>query len=204
MKKAYLKGEQNKRDENLGCLAAAYRATPHETTGFSPYLLMLGREVRLPAEIMFGTGKAHPDKEISSYGDYVSKLKQRFQKAHDITQTHLQAAVNRRKEYYDAKCFLTKYQSMMWILSDITQLHITPKLRHAYEGGWTGHQPKPNSIRGHVHTPNLNQSLRLNQSQSSQLQYAIILQRQGKIGTTLCPHHQSENHLLLLHPRISL
>jgi transposase InsO family protein len=136
MIKAYMRGEQNKWDENLGCLAAAYRATPHETTGFSPNLLMLGREVRLPAEIMFGTGKAHPDEEVSSYGDYVSKLRERFQKAHDITRTHLQAAANRRKEYYDAKCSLNKYQrgSMVWILSDITQLHITPKLRHAYEG----------------------------------------------------------------------
>jgi hypothetical protein len=104
MIKAYLRGEQTKWDDNLGCLAAAYRATPHETTGFSPNLLMLGREVRLPSEIMFGSGKSHLGEEISSYGQYVTKIRERLQKAHDVTRTHLQTAANRRKDYYDAKC----------------------------------------------------------------------------------------------------
>jgi len=29
-------------------LAGAYRATPHDSTGLTPYLMMLGREVKLP------------------------------------------------------------------------------------------------------------------------------------------------------------
>lgn len=56
MIKAFLKGEHTEWDLNLGCLAAAYRASPHETTGLTPNLLMLGQEVRLPAEILFGSG----------------------------------------------------------------------------------------------------------------------------------------------------
>ena len=52
MVKSYLKGEQENWDLNLGCLAAAYRATPQESTGLTPNLLLLGREVRLPAELM--------------------------------------------------------------------------------------------------------------------------------------------------------
>jgi len=53
MVKAYLCGEQTEWDRNIGCLAGAYRVTPHESTGFSPNLLTMGREVRMPAELGF-------------------------------------------------------------------------------------------------------------------------------------------------------
>ena len=54
MIKTYLKGEQRNWDKHLGCLAAAYRGTRHESTGLSPNLMMLGRETRMPVEVMCG------------------------------------------------------------------------------------------------------------------------------------------------------
>ena len=45
MIKAYLKGEQENWDLNLGCLAVAFRATPSASKKFTPNMLMLGREV---------------------------------------------------------------------------------------------------------------------------------------------------------------
>ena len=68
MIRAYLRGEQQDWDLYLGCLAAAYRSTPNESTGFIPNMLMLGREVRQHAEVIFGS-------EVTSYGDYVEDLK---------------------------------------------------------------------------------------------------------------------------------
>jgi hypothetical protein len=135
MIKAYMKGQQRKWDENLGCLAAAYRATPHETTGLSPNMLMLGREVRLPAEVLFGTGKLNRD-EISSYGDYVTNLRERMSTAHQVARKRLGEAAARRKTNYDAKANLIRYKrgSMVWFQSDNNQLKITPKLRSPYEG----------------------------------------------------------------------
>jgi hypothetical protein len=130
MTNAYMKGQQRKWDENLWCLAAAYRATPHETTGLSPNMMMLGREVRLPAEILFGTGKLSKN-EISSYGDYVTKLRERMSNAHQVARKHLGDAALCRKTNYDAKSNLIKYKrgSMVWFLCDNNQLKITPKLR---------------------------------------------------------------------------
>ena len=46
MIKCYIRNEQTNWDRNLGCLAAAYRSTPQESTNLTPNLLMLGREVR--------------------------------------------------------------------------------------------------------------------------------------------------------------
>jgi hypothetical protein len=54
MIRAYLVGEQVHWDLNLGCLAGAYRASPNESTGFSPKLMCIGREIRIPEDIIFG------------------------------------------------------------------------------------------------------------------------------------------------------
>jgi transposase InsO family protein len=39
MIKSFLRGEQTNWDMNLGCLVGAYRASPHESTGFTPTYL---------------------------------------------------------------------------------------------------------------------------------------------------------------------
>ena len=55
MMKSYLCGEQKECDWPLGYLAGAYRATPNESTGMTPHLLTIRREVRLPAELVFAS-----------------------------------------------------------------------------------------------------------------------------------------------------
>ena len=39
-------------DDRLPAVLAAYRASPHESTGFTPNRLFLGREVRMPLDVM--------------------------------------------------------------------------------------------------------------------------------------------------------
>ena len=136
MIKAYLKGEDCNWDKNLGCLAAAYRASRHESTNMTPNMLMLGRQVRLPSELLFGSGTNHVGEEITSYGDYVDKLKERMQKAHEITRKHLNQVAERQQRDHDFKINLNRYKqgSLVWYRSGKSQLHITPKLRCAYEG----------------------------------------------------------------------
>ena len=134
MIKAYMKGEQTNWDLNLGCLAAAYRATPHDTTGFMPNLLMLGREVRLPTELLFGSKAEEGD--IVTYGQYVDLLRERMQKAHKVARAHLHVKAQRQKERYDAKGNLHQYRpgDYVWYRTHIGQLQVTPKLRVPYSG----------------------------------------------------------------------
>ena len=51
MIKSYLKGRQREWDSNLGDLVGAYHATPNESTGMTPNLLILGRETCLPIKV---------------------------------------------------------------------------------------------------------------------------------------------------------
>ena len=79
MIKAYLRGEQTEWDLYLGCLAGAYRGTIHESTGLTPNLMMLAREIETPIEIMVGV---HQHESYRSYGEFVAKLKLKMQHAH--------------------------------------------------------------------------------------------------------------------------
>ena len=136
MIKAYLKGQQREWDKHLGCLAAAYRATPHESTGFTPNMLIFGREARLPIEVILGIGATSTGEEVASYGDYVNSLKERMQVAHDLARKHLGWNALRMKESYDAKKNLNQYNrgDLVWYATESKQLHITPKLRVPFQG----------------------------------------------------------------------
>ena len=83
MIKAYLCGQQENWDINLGCLSAAYRACPNETTRLSPNLLMLGRELRISPKLMYCGQFKILDQETKLYGDYIEYLKQRVGHAHE-------------------------------------------------------------------------------------------------------------------------
>ncbi len=136
MIKSYLRGEQTDWDLNLGCLAAAYRATPNESTGITPNLLMLGREVRLPAEVMFGSGAGLHGDEVTSYGGYVDRLRQRMQQAHEVAREHLHQRATRQNQAADSKKPLQEYSpgDLAWYLSEMGQMATTPKLRVPYKG----------------------------------------------------------------------
>ena len=136
MIKAYLGGEQGDWDLHLGCLAGAYRATPHESTSLTPNLLTMGREVRLPAELIFGSSTTMDGVEITSYGDYVDMLRSRMQHAHEIARKHIGSAVKRNKQIYDSKVSLNKYEvgDLAWCLMETRKVGVAPKLEKAYDG----------------------------------------------------------------------
>lgn len=135
MIRSYLK-DQDEWDLNLGCLAAAYRSTPHESTGLTPNLLMLGREVRLPAEIVYGSDTVKQSEKVSSYGNYVEKLKERLQTAHQIARKRLSQCAKRQKESYDCKLSVNRYNEgdLVWYLQVKRKEAVNPKLVPPYAG----------------------------------------------------------------------
>lgn len=71
---AYLKGKQTSWDENLGILAGAYCTTTHESTGYTPNMVMLGCENWLPMDLIYGVPKTEVQ---SNYGEYVFDLQRK-------------------------------------------------------------------------------------------------------------------------------
>ena len=95
---------------------------------------MLGREVRLPAEVVFGSG--YLEGNITSYGDYVDQLRARMQHAHDVARKHLEAATTRLEEQYGGKTLLLKYApgDYIWLANEKRSVGECPKLNDPYDG----------------------------------------------------------------------
>ena len=135
MVRAYLAGEQANWDLNLGCLAGAYRCTPNEATGMSPNLLCFGREIRLPADLMFHHPQAVSNTPTSE-SEYVQALRNRMLHAHDLAREHLSASGKISKDLYDAKLSFHHYEvgDIVWCLHETRKPGVCPKLEKAYDG----------------------------------------------------------------------
>ena len=107
MIRSYLKGQQREWDKYPDCLAAAYRSSVHETTGFTPNMLMLGREVKMPSDVMFSD--VSDSQEPESFGSYVENIRDKMRKAHQVAQEHLKVKAKRQKDNYDAKSSFNHY-----------------------------------------------------------------------------------------------
>ena len=103
--------ETNQRDWDqwLPSVLSAYHASPHESSGYTPNFLMLGREVRVPLDLAFG----EPLMEEGLgpvYDEYVEERRVGMRKAFDLARQNLGVAANRRKERYDLKVRTNRFE----------------------------------------------------------------------------------------------
>lgn len=61
-------------DRHLQLALVAYRSSEYESTGFSPAMLMFGREIDLPLDLLYGQPPETDETEIKTEGDYVHEL----------------------------------------------------------------------------------------------------------------------------------
>ena len=74
--------------------------------------------------------------EVTTYGEYAERLRDKLSRAHMVARKHLGLAAKRQKLRYDVKQVLHQYEpgDFVWYLTAMSQLKITPKLRCPYEG----------------------------------------------------------------------
>ena len=85
---------KSNRDEHLSMLTAAYRSCVHEKTGYFPNLLMLGREVNLPVELVLG---AIPDSNIfKNESECVLNTREKLQNIFETVRNSLKIKVPRK------------------------------------------------------------------------------------------------------------
>ena len=132
---SYMDKRQQNWDENLTLLTAAYRSSIHESTGFSPNFLMLGREVRTPIEIALGIDR--PDVGHGNYDDHANDLATTMGEASRLAREHLSSTSARQKRDYDARLSVNSYCAgdLVYYLDTTRQKGLSPKLKAA---NWIG------------------------------------------------------------------
>lgn len=79
---------------HIGALVHAYNASKHETTGFSPYFLMFGRDPTLPVDLVFRLDKHD---KVTTLSKYIDNLQVRLERAYEAAKTASKNIQNRQK-----------------------------------------------------------------------------------------------------------
>ena len=97
-------------DRLLPYLLFAYREVPQASTGFSPFELIYGRNVRGPLDILKESWEAKP-KSPESVVSYVLMVRERLAKLRDIVRENLEDAQATQKQWYDRNARCREFQT---------------------------------------------------------------------------------------------
>ena len=87
-------------DKLLPYILFAYREVPQESTGFSPFELLYGREVRGPLDVLKETWET-PEKSDENVLSYITMMREKLQSMMDHVQDNLRVANHNQKTWYD-------------------------------------------------------------------------------------------------------
>ncbi|KAJ8037468.1 hypothetical protein HOLleu_18285 [Holothuria leucospilota] len=129
--------EPNQKDWDtwLPYLMLAYRSAIHESTGYTPSELMLGRTVTLPYDGMVTAPPVEEDMP-KSYPEYITKLRDTFEKVHNGARKHLRIPHERQRKDYNRKAHLHQYKvgDCVWLRSPGRKKGLSPKLQAKWKG----------------------------------------------------------------------
>ena len=101
-------------DQKLPFVLAAYRASVHNATGYSPNQLFLGREVYMPVDLVLGVPEE--DRAVPrTYDQYVQSLRDKVESSYELAREHLQTAAELRKKSYDVKVRKKEFEVGQWV-----------------------------------------------------------------------------------------
>ena len=105
----------------------AFWTSVHESTGYTPQLLVFGEKINLPIDIQYPSPE-QPNK--TDVHQFVQKKLVNMQRAHETARLHLQAAELRRNALYNSKLHgpRCKPGDNVWLHSSVTPKELSPKL----------------------------------------------------------------------------
>ena len=98
MPQVWVDQSQTDWDEHLAMLAMAYRLSEHKTTKETPNAMMLGREVRMPVDLLV---EPIPVSVPTATTAYAQNLQDKLVTAHEIARENTNTMMRTQKRHYD-------------------------------------------------------------------------------------------------------
>ena len=120
-------------DTHVPLLLMAYRTAVHDTTGCTPAQLMMGRDLRLPIDLLIG----RPEDEVSHHAsNYAEELQARLERVHTFARSRMQLKTDSMKEHYDAtsNCDQLDVGDPVWLHCPQRKKGLSPKLMRQWQG----------------------------------------------------------------------
>ena len=99
-------------DRLIPYLLFAYREVPQSSTGFSPFELLYGRQVRGPLDILRETWEAR-GRSTESVVSYVIAMREKLSKMRELVQQNLKQSQAEQKAWYDRNAWSRKFEPWM-------------------------------------------------------------------------------------------
>ena len=130
-----MSSDQRDWDEHLQNVLFAYRISPSEATGESPFYLLYSRpsrEPRLPLDVSL----LSPVNVSLSVDDHRARVVRNVEEIHELARANIQRAQQRMKDYYDRNASPSTYVvgSKVWVYRPKTRKGLSKKLLHNWHG----------------------------------------------------------------------
>lgn len=119
-------------DQALPYIGLAYRSTVHDSTGFTPNLLTLGKEINLPIHLLYG----NVVEDRRSPCDYVEEQLNLMNDAFEVVRDNIGVAQKHYKESYDKKVHGPNYVEgdKVWLYVPFVKPGFPRKFHKYWEG----------------------------------------------------------------------
>jgi len=101
-------------DVHVAYVMTAYNATVRSAIGFTPNLLVFGREMRYPIELMY-VGVEDKTLDDKNNSDFVEDQRKNFQEGFDRARDSIGPNADRSKNRYDMRVKLNVYVVGDWV-----------------------------------------------------------------------------------------
>ncbi|GFX71951.1 retrovirus-related Pol polyprotein from transposon 412 [Trichonephila clavipes] len=119
-------------DKKLLFFLLVYRSAVHVITSFSPSQMLFGRDLLLPADLLFSR---LPDAPLAPE-EYIVKLQARVEEMHHLARERIGMAFKKMKTRYDARATGHDFHEgdKVWLWNPKRHKGISPKLQTNWEG----------------------------------------------------------------------
>lgn len=132
----YVSKNQKDWDEHVDLVMLAYRSSVQASTGFTPTMLHIGREVRLPVDIVFGTPELLDSETEKDKTSYTINLEKKLLKVHEIVRQNMEIASQSMKVNYNVnvKYNIFKEGDLVWYYCPVRKKGLSPKFQKPWIG----------------------------------------------------------------------